>query len=118
LHARWRRFIFSPHENPNDCAGDFRRVVIAVVFLPAIDEGLFMIPELTERLKTDRYLDEHGNVVFTERFLARRNICCGFGCRHCPYSPRHQTGNTVIAAEIRRCIKTHSDAVKPPMVQP
>jgi hypothetical protein len=23
--------------------------------------------------------------VFTARFLADRNYCCGSGCRHCPY---------------------------------
>ena len=49
--------------------------------------------ELDERLKTDRYLDENDNVVFTERFLLRQVRCCGCGCRHCPYEPRHQAGS-------------------------
>lgn len=26
-----------------------------------------------------------GQMVFTARFLAEREYCCGSGCRHCPY---------------------------------
>jgi hypothetical protein len=32
------------------------------------------------------YLDPTTRLtVFTARFLADRNYCCGSGCRHCPY---------------------------------
>lgn len=32
------------------------------------------------------YLDPSTRLtVFTARFLADRNYCCGSGCRHCPY---------------------------------
>lgn len=39
------------------------------------------------------YFDKNGNVVFTEAYLKDRGYCCGNGCRHCPYKPRHQKGN-------------------------
>ncbi len=35
--------------------------------------------------KEDYYLDENGNMVFTELFLRKRKFCCKSGCRHCPY---------------------------------
>ena len=32
------------------------------------------------------YLDPSTRLmVFTAKFLADRNYCCGSGCRHCPY---------------------------------
>jgi hypothetical protein len=49
--------------------------------------------DLGTRLKTDRYFDEDGNMVFTEKFLLRQGRCCGLRCRHCPYEPRHQAGS-------------------------
>lgn len=39
----------------------------------------------------DYYL-EKGRVIFTESYLENRGMCCGSGCRHCPYSPRHLKG--------------------------
>lgn len=36
-------------------------------------------------LNIDYYLDEAGNMVFTEAYHLKRGICCGSGCRHCPY---------------------------------
>jgi hypothetical protein len=41
---------------------------------------------------------EGATMVFTARFHLKRGACCGSGCRHCPYSPRHQAG-TVTRAE-------------------
>ncbi len=35
------------------------------------------------------YRLEDGLLVFTASYLARRGSCCGNGCRHCPYVPRH-----------------------------
>jgi hypothetical protein len=32
------------------------------------------------------YIDNNGNLVFTEHFLLNRGYCCGNGCRHCPYN--------------------------------
>lgn len=36
----------------------------------------------------DFYL-EHGYLVFTASYLLQKDRCCGSGCRHCPYIPRH-----------------------------
>ncbi|MFN7656422.1 MAG: DUF5522 domain-containing protein [bacterium] len=41
----------------------------------------------------DYYLDK-GSIVLTEEYLTRRKKCCGSGCRHCPFWPRHTKGNT------------------------
>lgn len=45
------------------------------------------------------YYFENGFCVFTEKFLLQRGYCCGNGCRHCPYQPKHQAGNTNILSE-------------------
>lgn len=41
----------------------------------------------------DYYL-ENGRIILTERYLKKREKCCGSGCRHCPYEPRHTKGST------------------------
>lgn len=41
------------------------------------------------------YLD-NGKVVFTELYHKERGYCCGNGCKHCPYNPRHKKGNKVL----------------------
>jgi Family of unknown function (DUF5522) len=33
----------------------------------------------------DYYYDEDGFFVFTEKFHLQKGICCGNGCKHCPY---------------------------------
>jgi hypothetical protein len=40
----------------------------------------------------DYYL-ENGQIIFTSTYLENRGTCCGAGCRHCPFSPKHQKGN-------------------------
>lgn len=42
---------------------------------------------------THYYLDGT-RVVFTALFHIQRGQCCGNGCRHCPYEPKYQKGNT------------------------
>jgi hypothetical protein len=37
---------------------------------------------------------ENGMLVFTAAFHLKRGHCCGSGCRHCPYEPKHVEGNT------------------------
>jgi len=32
-------------------------------------------------------------VVFTALFHLERGTCCGNGCKHCPYEPKHKFGN-------------------------
>lgn len=39
---------------------------------------------------------ENGLTVFTEEYHIKRGYCCGSGCRHCPYTPKHQKGNKQI----------------------
>ena len=38
------------------------------------------------------YLDK-GKVVFTELYHKNRGYCCGKGCLHCVFNPKHQKGN-------------------------
>ncbi|MFN9369797.1 MAG: DUF5522 domain-containing protein [Planctomycetia bacterium] len=44
----------------------------------------------------DAYL-ENGCLVFTAAYHLNRGSCCGSGCRHCPYEPRHAAGSTEVA---------------------
>jgi hypothetical protein len=39
------------------------------------------------------YYMENGFRVMTKAFLTNRGYCCGNGCRHCPYFPKHMKGN-------------------------
>lgn len=66
---------------------------------PGHGAGLSMPPEDprhdTEKAprQPDWYL-ENGLLVYTAAYHLRRGSCCGSGCRHCPYEPRHVEGNT------------------------
>ena len=44
------------------------------------------------------YYLEGERVIFTSLFHLERGQCCGNGCRHCPYEPRHKKG-TIIPQE-------------------
>ncbi|MBT3256245.1 MAG: hypothetical protein HN366_07295 [Deltaproteobacteria bacterium] len=68
----------------------------------------FSGPDLPQRLKTDRYPDENGNMVMTEKFLIDRGVCCGMGCRHCPYTPRHSAGNRKVSHELGHVLENGS----------
>jgi hypothetical protein len=46
-------------------------------------------------LPTDFYWED-GKRVMTESYHMRRGSCCGSGCRHCPYNPKHVKGTTNI----------------------
>lgn len=45
---------------------------------------------------------ENGYRVMTEYFLVKRGYCCSNGCRHCPYSPKAQKGNTRLREDVKR----------------
>lgn len=47
----------------------------------------------------DYYLTE-GRVVFTAKYLTERGYCCGSGCTHCPYDPRHTKDNKNVADQL------------------
>lgn len=51
----------------------------------------FMSPKLQP---TDFYYNNEGRMVMTEEYHKRRGNCCGSGCLHCPYDPKHQKGST------------------------
>jgi hypothetical protein len=44
----------------------------------------------------DYYLSSEGYRIMTEEYLTRRGYCCANGCKHCPYWPKAQKGNTVL----------------------
>jgi hypothetical protein len=48
----------------------------------------------------DFYL-ENGYRVMTDYYLIKRGYCCSNGCRHCPYYPKAQKGNTVLRSDIK-----------------
>ena len=39
---------------------------------------------------------ENGLLVYTAAYHLKRGSCCGSGCRHCPYKPKHIAGNTKV----------------------
>ena len=45
------------------------------------------------------YYLEGDRVIFTSLFHLQRGQCCGNGCRHCPYEPKHKKGNTILKKE-------------------
>jgi hypothetical protein len=46
------------------------------------------------------------NIIHTERYLVEKGECCGSGCKHCPYSPKGKSGNTVINNKFQYLKKT------------
>lgn len=50
------------------------------------------------------YYKENGMVVFTENYHMVRGECCGSKCRHCPYYPKYQKGNTKTKEDRNRII--------------
>jgi hypothetical protein len=40
-------------------------------------------------IENKHYYLEGERVVFTALFHIERGYCCGSGCRHCPYDPKH-----------------------------
>ena len=63
------------------------------------DDNISFSDELDER--TDFYM-ENGYRVMTESYLVRRGYCCSNGCRHCPYWPKAQKGNTRLRDGIKK----------------
>ena len=52
----------------------------------------FVRENLVTKNEQEYYL-ENGSFVFTEHYLKKRSDCCGNGCRHCPFEPKHIKGN-------------------------
>ena len=52
---------------------------------------------LVKSYKEDiHYYMEGERVIFTALFHIERGQCCGNGCRHCPYEPKHKKGNQIM----------------------
>jgi hypothetical protein len=51
---------------------------------------------LKHMLNQPDYYFEAGLLVYTATYHLKRGSCCGSGCRHCPYEPRHIQGNTQV----------------------
>ena len=48
------------------------------------------------KLLPSHYYMDGTKFVFTEQYHLDRGYCCGNGCKHCPFYPAHQKGNTTI----------------------
>ena len=45
------------------------------------------------------YYVEGDRVIFMALFHIQRGSCCGNGCRHCPYDPKHIKNNKKLFGE-------------------
>lgn len=52
--------------------------------------------EKIKLLPSDFYM-EGNKKVMTEQYHIKRGYCCGSGCRHCPYNPKSEKGNTTLS---------------------
>lgn len=50
----------------------------------------------SKKLDPIYFYEENGRKVMTEDYHVSRGYCCGNKCRHCPFEPRYQKGNTTI----------------------
>ena len=46
-----------------------------------------------EKASQPNFYFENGLLVYTAAYHLNRGSCCGNGCRHCPFAPRHVEGN-------------------------
>ena len=61
------------------------------------------VQEITKKSpEPDFYKDENGRFVMTESFHIKRGSCCGSKCKHCPYEPLYDKGNTNIRKSLQR----------------
>lgn len=49
--------------------------------------------EKKEFIEGVHYYLDNGRIVFTEKYHLERGECCGKGCRHCPFNPKHTKGS-------------------------
>lgn len=75
--------------------------VLAVVVRNSNSVTVVHKPPKRDELKdTADYYLEDGFCVFTEQYLAKKEACCGSGCRHCPYVPKHQNGSVKLRKQV------------------
>jgi hypothetical protein len=73
-----------------ECAASLARSAPRLISTVPIEE-----PEKTVPEEPLAYL-EGGLLVYTAAYHLKRGHCCGSGCRHCPYAPRHVEGSTEV----------------------
>ncbi len=56
------------------------------------------------------YYIEGERVIFTALAHIKRGQCCGNGCRHCPYEPKHTKGRVVLSEKILKFRNNESRA--------
>lgn len=44
----------------------------------------------------DYEMDPRGFRIFLSKYHKDRGYCCGNGCRHCPFFPKHMKGNRLL----------------------
>jgi hypothetical protein len=49
----------------------------------------------------DYYLEE-GSIVLTDIYLKKRGKCCSSHCRHCPYDPPYEKGNSKLKEQLKK----------------
>jgi len=57
------------------------------------DDWIYKL-DIEERFNEPLFYFEDGLVVFTPIHHIKRGTCCGNKCRHCPYEPLHNKGNS------------------------
>ena len=60
----------------------------------AIEDNESEAKEAKDAVPGEDYYFENGLIVMTAAYHLKRGYCCGSGCRHCPYAPKHQAGST------------------------
>ncbi len=48
---------------------------------------------MSKLIKDVDYYIENNLFIMTEHFHEKRGFCCGNGCRHCPFTPKHIKNN-------------------------
>lgn len=57
-------------------------------------------------LKDIHYYLDGERVVFTALFHLERGQCCGNGCRHCPFEPKHEKNSKIVREEFAHLKKS------------
>jgi 2-iminoacetate synthase ThiH len=65
---------------------------------------------MSDFIKDIHYYMDGDRVVFTALFHIQRGQCCGNGCRHCPYEPKHTKGRVVLSEKILKFRNNESRA--------
>jgi len=60
---------------------------------------------MDDLIENEDYYSDGPFMVFTSMYHLKRGYCCGSGCRHCPYEPRHVAGGTNVAEGFRESNK-------------